>query len=73
MPVDYGTEDSCEGVVVKFEEAEYVEVPKQTRGDVVPPPPRRPHRTHHHSVDNRLPRHVLKVVPGNGLRTKRMC
>lgn len=63
MPVDDGAEDSGEGVVVELEEAEDVEVPEQARGDVVPAPAGRSHRAHHDGVDDRLPSHVLKVVP----------
>lgn len=63
MPIDDGLEDSRECAVVELEEAKDVEVAQQPRGDVVPATTRRSHRTHDDRVDNRLPRHVLQVVP----------
>lgn len=69
MPVDDGAEDSSEGVVVELEEAEDVEVPEKARGDVIPPPARWSHRAHHDGVDNRLPCHVLQVIPGKRSET----
>ena len=70
MPVDDGSENSGEGVVVELEEAEDVKVPEQARGDVIPPPPWRSHRAHHDGVHDGLPGHVLEVVPGK--RTERV-
>lgn len=63
VPVHDGLEDSRERAVVELEEAKDVEVPQKPRGDVVPAPAGGPHRAHDDRVDNRLPRHVLQVVP----------
>lgn len=63
VPVDDGLEDSRERAVVELEEAEDVEVPQQPRGDVISPPAGGAHRPHHDRVNDRLPRHVLEVVP----------
>ena len=64
VPVNDGLEDPCERAVVELEEAEDIEVPQQARGDVIPAPAGGTHRTHHNRVNDRLPRHVLQVVPG---------
>ena len=63
VPIDDGLEDSRECAVVELEEAKDVEVPQQSRGNVVPAPTGGSHRTYDDRVDNCLPRHVLQVVP----------
>lgn len=63
VPVDDGLEDPRERAVIELEEAEDVKMPQQTRSDVVPTATGRAHRPHHDRIHDRLPRHVLQVIP----------
>lgn len=65
MPVDDCAENSRERAVVELEEAEDVEVSQQTWCYVVSPTAGRPHRADNHGVNDRLPSHVLQIVPGD--------
>lgn len=65
VPVDDCAENPCERAVIELEEAEHVEVSQQTRCDVVSPTAGRPHRADNHRVHDRLPSHVLQIVPSD--------
>lgn len=67
VPIHDRAEDEREGVVVKLEEAQDIEVAEKSRGDVVASPTRRAHGTDQDCIDDILPCHVLEVVPaGDG-------